>query len=377
MRKAMQVAFLIIFVFVLSVITTPNASATVGPINGHTLITEPDDGTSFLVNQIKAAKSTIKVTIYNFDGSSPLYNALIDAAQSGVKVDITYNYHSFGYAGQPASRQADVTSFMQSLTTTSKNIQTHPASDIYDVTHQKVIIIDEKAAFICSFNFTHSYFGGTRDFAIYTTVHDEVNELVKVAEADFTDGNKNQKGAVYPGKQLTTPDLIWSDAVQGNSRTKLAKLIQTAQNSIYIYQEFVEDQDMTTVIVDAMKANPKLDVRIIAPEDSQATSGKNTIMLTQIKQAGGKVIEVPDSTATLGGISNTKLYVHAKMMLVDYNPDSVQPTGAAYIGSINFSTPSLDKNRENGIIVKEPQILAAVYSTFMSDWNANGGNYPQ
>ncbi len=366
MRKAMQAVILITFIFAISVIATPIASATIGPINGHTLITEPDDGTTFLVNQINSAQSTIAITIYEFDNSTPLYGAILAAAQRGVKVDITYNYSSFA---STSGKQQTVTSFMQSLTQQSSNIQTHPASNVYEVTHQKGIVIDGKAAFICSFNFLANYFSGTRDFGIFTTIPAEVNEVAKVAAADFIDNNYNQNGTAFPGNQLTTPELAWSNYNQGNSRTKLSALIQSAKSSIFIYQELVEDQAMINVICNAIKANPKLDVRIIAPQlsGSNGTDG-NLAGLNQIKQAGGRYIEVPSQAAN-------KLYVHAKMILVDYNnPIRVPATAAAYIGSINFSTTSLDKNRETGIVIKEQPIMASIYKTFMSDWNANGGN---
>ena len=365
MRKAMQ-AILIGFILAISVFSFPIASATVGPYNGHTLITEPGDGTAFLVNQINAAQSTIAVTIYEFDNSTPLYGAILAAAQRGVKVDITYNYSSFA---STSGKQQTVSSFMQSLTQQSSNIQTHPASNVYQVTHQKGIVIDGKAAFICSFNFTANYFGGTRDFGIFTTIPAEVSEMAKVAAADFTDSNYNQNGTAFPGNQLTTPELVWSNYNQGNSRSKLTALIQSAKKSIYIYQEIVEDPAMINVICNTIKANPKLDVRIIAPQLS-GTNGAdgNLAGLNQIKQAGGQFIEVP-SQAT------NKLYVHAKMILVDYNhPITVPATAAAYIGSINFSTTSLDKNRETGIIIKEQPIMASLYKTFMSDWHENGGN---
>jgi phosphatidylserine/phosphatidylglycerophosphate/cardiolipin synthase-like enzyme len=57
-------------------------------------------------------------------------------------------------------------------------------------------------------------------------------------------------------------------------------------------------------------------------------------------------------------------YIHAKMVLADYG------TGAAqvFLGSENFSSTSLDKNRELGIILDDSGILSSMERTFESDW---------
>jgi phosphatidylserine/phosphatidylglycerophosphate/cardiolipin synthase-like enzyme len=55
-----------------------------------------------------------------------------------------------------------------------------------------------------------------------------------------------------------------------------------------------------------------------------------------------------------------KIYIHAKMVLVDGNQ--------AYIGSENASETSLDKNREMGIIIQDSQIIAQLQTTFNNDW---------
>jgi phosphatidylserine/phosphatidylglycerophosphate/cardiolipin synthase-like enzyme len=55
-----------------------------------------------------------------------------------------------------------------------------------------------------------------------------------------------------------------------------------------------------------------------------------------------------------------KPYVHAKAMLID---DTY-----LYIGSINFSDNSMDKNREIGIIVTNNEAIDAFKKQFEIDW---------
>jgi phosphatidylserine/phosphatidylglycerophosphate/cardiolipin synthase-like enzyme len=59
------------------------------------------------------------------------------------------------------------------------------------------------------------------------------------------------------------------------------------------------------------------------------------------------------------------------MVLVDYGT----PNAAAYVGSVNLSTGSMNNNRELGIIVREPAIMETLYSLFMNtDWPATAAD---
>ncbi len=55
-------------------------------------------------------------------------------------------------------------------------------------------------------------------------------------------------------------------------------------------------------------------------------------------------------------------YVHAKLLLVDGE--------RAYIGSVNFSAQSMDKNRELGILVSQPDIIEKLRQTFEIDFES-------
>jgi len=60
------------------------------------------------------------------------------------------------------------------------------------------------------------------------------------------------------------------------------------------------------------------------------------------------------------------IYLHAKMIV---------GTEMGWIGSQNFSTTSLDENREVGIILRSADDLSAMEQAFEEDWdNASGGN---
>ena len=58
------------------------------------------------------------------------------------------------------------------------------------------------------------------------------------------------------------------------------------------------------------------------------------------------------------------LYIHAKLILADYGQSGQQ----AFVGSENFSNPSLTENRELGLTLTDPGILQSLNTTFASDF---------
>ena len=76
---------------------------------------------------------------------------------------------------------------------------------------------------------------------------------------------------------------------------------------------------------------------------------------SHLESAGVHVVLYPDTSSAL--------YIHAKVIDVD---------GAkAFVGSENFSTASLDYNRELGVITSSTAVLGPLSSTLSSD-TANG-----
>jgi phosphatidylserine/phosphatidylglycerophosphate/cardiolipin synthase-like enzyme len=62
--------------------------------------------------------------------------------------------------------------------------------------------------------------------------------------------------------------------------------------------------------------------------------------------------------------SATGFYIHGKVIEADYGT----PQAKVFIGSENFSSTSLNSNRELGLIVTDPAILSSIATTFASDF---------
>jgi len=299
--------------------------------SAHTLIVQPDDGRTLVLNALNAAKKSIELTIYEI--SDPQIMSALQAAKArGVAVRVIYNWYSF-----PADmQQREITPAIQELT--KAGIQCQQAPRTFEVTHEKAFVIDGATGIVMSFNLTSEYFGTTRDFGIVTTAGAEVREISNVFDADWND-------------KPVTPEvasLVWSPV---NSRTKLTSLINGAKNTLDIYCEEVDDPGTLGAMVAAAKRGVK--VRFIAAVLSGEGKVNGNARGVTYLQSGG-----------VNAVCKSFLYIHAKMVLADYGKSNPQ----AYIGSENFSCVSLDDNRECGIILSESDILARLQSTYDSDW---------
>jgi phosphatidylserine/phosphatidylglycerophosphate/cardiolipin synthase-like enzyme len=297
----------------------------------HTLIVQPDDGRTLVLSALNAAKKSIDLTIYEI--SDPQIMTALEAARKrGVVVRVIYNWYSFTSDMQ----QRDVVPAIDELT--NAGIQCQKAAKTFEVTHEKAFVIDGTTATVMSFNLTTEYFGTTRDFGIVTTVPAEVAEVENVFQADWAGQ------AVTP----SVASLVWSPV---NSRTKLTALITDAKKTLDIYCEEADDPNTLAAMVAAQKRG--VAVRFIGA----VLSGE------------GKVNGNAQGITTLlaGGVQavcKSFLYIHAKMVLVDYGAAGAK----AFVGSENYSCVSLDDNRECGIIVTESAILDRLHATYQSDW---------
>jgi len=299
--------------------------------SGHTLIVEPDDGRTLVLQAINTATKSIDLTIYELTDAQ-IMSALEAAQARKVTVRVLYNWYSFSARMQ----QTDITPAIQKLT--QAGLQCKEAPSTFEVTHEKAVVIDGATAIVMSFNLVADYFGSTRDFGIITTVPAEVAEIDAVFQADWS-------GAAIT---VTVSSLLWSPV---NSRAKLTSLVNSAQKTLDIYCEEAEDPGTLGAMVAA--AQRGVTVRFIAAVLSEEGKINGNARGVTTMQNGG-----------VNAVCKTFLYIHGKMILADYGTANAQ----AYIGSENFSCVSLDENRECGIIITESAILDRLNTIYTSDW---------
>ena len=256
--------------------------------------------------------------------------ALVDAKSRGVAVRVLLNEGYYGTQtgdyGAPEPINQPAYEYLQSHGVAVKWTPVY-----FALTHQKTLVVDSREAFIMSFNLVPRYYATGRDFGIEDTDQTDVSAIEKTFVDDW-------------GGEQDTPmqgdDLLWSPGSKGI----LLALIASASSTLEIYNEEMNDQDIEGALEAA--AGRGVAVRV---DMTYATNWKPA--LTELAQSGVSVRTYASSSK--------KLYIHAKMILVD--------SRTAFVGSENFSTGSLDDNRELGIVLSKKD-AGSLEAVFNADW---------
>jgi cardiolipin synthase len=295
------------------------------------LFIEPDAGVQPVTDAIRAAQHSIWLEIYLLT-DTPVISALEDAANQGRDVRVMLDPHPLGISS------TSVQETLEKLK--AAGVKTNQSNPAFEFTHAKFMLIDGSTLFLMTANFSQSALGGSksganREYLLADTESQDVQE----AQDIFT----NDWNRTTP--TLTDDNLIVSPV---NSRAKLLALINSAQSSISIEDEEMLDQQAEDALAQAASRGVRVEVVLPAPSGSSDSSAAGVAFL---RKANVSVRE------------DKKLYIHAKLMIID--------NARAFVGSENFSSTSLDKNRELGLIIAAPDIIQMLETTFMTDYAAS------
>ncbi len=313
--------------------STSGAACAVGPgVSKLQLITEPDDGVRPVTDAIRAAQHAIWVEVYILT-DTPVVQALEDAANRGLDVRVMLEPDPVG------SSPVSVQETMDKLKATSIKVSTtNPA---YQLTHAKFMLIDGSTLFLMTANLSKSALGGGKNETTnreYLLVDGEAPDIQEAQHIFIADWNRSTPA-------LSDANLLVSPI---NARVKLLALINSARSSLLIENEEMQDNQVEQALASA--AHRGVSIQVVLPAPSGGQDG-NAAGVTVLRQAGISVRY------------DAKLYIHAKMMVID--------DARAYVGSENFSSASLDLNRELGLIVAAPAIIQSLATTFMADYAAS------
>ena len=288
-----------------------------------TLIIEPDDGISPVAKMVQGASSSVDLVMYqNEDGE--IDSALAADAARGVTVRVLLNK---GYYGKEENAENEPAhAFL-----TAHGVQVHWTPSYFALTHQKTLVVDGETALVMTFNLTPQYYRTSRDFGIIDQDKDDVAAIEKTFDAD------------WQGTKITAPTgnaLVWSPGSEGT----MLSTINGAKKTLDIYNEEMAD----TRIESALEAAAK---RGVVVEVDMTDDASYHAAFTELETVGVAVRTYSPKAL---------LYIHAKMILVDGTH--------AFVGSENFSTTSLDHNRELGLMVSDPAVIGTLSKTFRNDW---------
>lgn len=201
--------------------------------------------------------------------------------------------------------------------------------DNYALNHTKMLIVDDEVV-ISTGNMSYSTFTKNRDFLVFVKdIH-----MLQVFEEVFHGDFKWQKVLPYHENIVLSPFY---------SRQKLSVLIDSAQTSIDMYFQYLKDDALREHVI--KKALEWVKIRIVLDDDYMREH------VDEVQELRSYGIEIDEYDSSV---------MHAKAILVD--------SEVLFIGSINFSNYSLDKNREVWILIRDTHVISDFQEVFDSDF---------
>jgi cardiolipin synthase len=288
------------------------------------VLSEPQAGFSFIYSLINGAKKSIDLTMYTLRDTTA-QSDMAKAAKRGVNVRVILDQHF---------EKKFNTSTYSYLSKNGVHVTWAPSGVTY---HQKTLTIDDKTSAIMTLNMNTDDYPTTRDFAVIDTAKADVAAVVTTFNADFAH------------KKITPPDgadLVWSPT---NSQAAILAVITGAKKTLSVENEEMGDDVITSALEAAARRGVNVQVTMTADK------GWDDAFSALVK-AGVHVRTYKDSTKVL--------YIHAKAVVADAAASGRQ----MFVGSENFSSASLRRNRELGIRTTSQPLIGAVSAVLAADY---------
>ena len=291
------------------------------------LVVLPDDTAKPMLDAIDRAEKSLRIKMFVF--SDPrLLDAVIAAHRRAVKVRVMLN---------PERRSGEKENTESRKHLSNAGVEVMDSNPAFDVTHEKSMVVDDKSAFIQSLNWETRNLTETRDYAIVTTHHHEVGEVIECFDADWN------RHAFNPGDQS---HLIWCI---GNGRQRIGQFIDDAKHSLWVQNERYQDPVIIERLVKAKLRGVKVHVLARPP---------HKLKKEKLLEAVGGLRIMEDVGIKVHKLKGLKL--HAKLLYADRS--------RAIIGSINLAPGSFDSRRELAIEVRDEDVMNRLHTIAHRDW---------
>ena len=293
----------------------------------HTLIVLPEDTARPVIDAINSASLSLRVKMFVLSEPS-LLAALVAARRRGVTVRVLLNpLRRSGERENEASRRA----------LARAHVEVKDANPAFDITHEKSMVVDEKIAFVGSFNWTPKNVAESRDYGLITSRDREVEEIAHCFDADW------RRRAFTPAGD--TP-LVWAP---NHGRERIAEFIDAAKDRLAVQNERFQDMMIIDCLLRAARRGVKVHVMAKAP---------HTLKHDKLVEGVGGLRILQDSGVKVHKLKGMAL--HAKMFVADGL--------AAVIGSMNLAPGSFDSRRELGIHTRDSAVVERLEKTAHRDW---------
>lgn len=319
--KKIKISLIMLLVFILCFASMPlsGIASTNEAGSQNELIVQPFSGNGIIEKEIFSAKKYVHIELYGFT-SYDLFDPLIIQKKNGIDVRVMM---------EKAPYMADKENWDARYYLTRYGVLCKWASPSFFLTHAKFIIIDGEKVIVLTGNLTYSTFNKNREFGIVSNDPHKALEFEDLFEKDWS-------RETYTNND---PSIVLSP---NDARSKIENAFNGANSSIKIWEQSIEDPEIIETLKNAKSRG--VDIEIITPPLASAPGNSNA------------VDELDGSIKVLGNP-----YVHAKAFIIDNK--------IAYIGSNNFTTTSLDQNREAGVFISNESIINELLELWNIDWS--------
>ncbi|HEY4934080.1 MAG TPA: phospholipase D-like domain-containing protein [Terriglobales bacterium] len=297
----------------------------------RSLVVLPDDSARPMLDAINHATRSLRIKMFIFSDPAIL-QAVIAAHKRGVDVRVMLN---------PARRSGESENEESRKLLTSAGVNVLDSNPAFDLTHEKSMVVDDETAFVMSFNWEPKDLTVTRDYAVVTSAHHEVAEVMECFDADW------ERKPFTPGDHS---HLIWC---VGNGRQRIGQFIDEAKHTLWLQNERYQDPVIIERLVKAAERGVK--VHVMARPAHKLKKDK------LLEGVGGLRI-LDDVGVKVHKLKGLKL--HAKLLLAD--------NVRGIVGSINLAPGSFDSRRECAIEVRDENVVGRLHEVTHADWkNSN------
>jgi phosphatidylserine/phosphatidylglycerophosphate/cardiolipin synthase-like enzyme len=230
--------------------------------------------------------------------------------------------------------------------------------------HGKMLLLDNKRALMSTGNWNSSSLCSVtvkeekcnRDYSYVTKNKNIVSTLNTIFEQDFAQKNYDLKSILEKGSKALT--------VSPYSKAPLLSLIDMATKSLWVNNQYLKDPELNKALIGAAARGVSVHILLA---DLEAFKNINENDKDEINKLYKPMI---DANIELKFFTKNILvnehpgYMHAKAIVVDEK--------IGWIGSVNGSTMSLDKNREFGVIFKDKRDVRDLLRVMKDDFAHEG-----
>ncbi|MCD5380650.1 phosphatidylserine/phosphatidylglycerophosphate/cardiolipin synthase family protein [Candidatus Gracilibacteria bacterium] len=286
-----------------------------------------------IVDKIDGAKQKVYVEVYMLT-ETRIKAALVKAKNRGVDVKVVLEHSPYlavmlnqKHFKELESKGVDI-------------VWSNPKH--YALNHSKIMLIDDELI-LSTGNFTYSTFAHNRDLFLFSRDESTVAIFNKIFLKDYA----GEEFQIYDDNIILSPY---------SSRSKFVTMIEGAEYEIKMYAQYLKDEKLFNILKQEAENGIKIEI-ILSKNGYESYSEENRI-------CGDKAST--DSTCQkfvheniVVSAINDSAKMHSKAILVDEK--------YLFIGSINFSTSSMDKNREMGLLLSNTEIITKFLKVFEGD----------